>query len=71
MSIYVLFINHNNNNRYQIPIALVGLISCLALWDLFRYYAQHLGFHQYPLLRQIFVRFLQCGKSLVLLHFDN
>lgn len=59
----------DDGHRYQIPLALVGLISSLALWDVFRYYGDHLGVDQYPLLRQIFVRIVQCGKCYSILKF--
>lgn len=64
-SLFVLFFACS---LYQIPLALVGLISSLALWDVFRYYGDHLGVDQYPLLRQIFVRMVQCGTAVILFY---
>ena len=44
------------------PIALVGLISCLALWDFFKFSSDKWGLDQYPVIRQCSVRVAQCGE---------
>ncbi|KAJ9537663.1 hypothetical protein OSB04_030396, partial [Centaurea solstitialis] len=46
--------------RYQIPIALVGLVSSLALWDLFAYWGKRWGLDDYPIARECLLRLLQC-----------
>ncbi|KAK2968424.1 hypothetical protein RJ640_004430 [Escallonia rubra] len=41
--------------RYQIPLALVGLVSSLALWDAFRVCGERWGIDRHPLIRQTLV----------------
>ncbi|KAF5728293.1 hypothetical protein HS088_TW21G00440 [Tripterygium wilfordii] len=52
---------------YQLPLALVGLLSSLALWDLFRFSSDRWGFDQYPVTRQVLVRTAQCATAVILL----
>lgn len=49
-------------HRYQMPLALVGLMLSLALWDVFKYCGDRWGLERYPILRQTLVRIAQCGK---------
>jgi len=44
------------------PLALIGLISSLALWDVFKFCSDRWGWDRYPVLRQVMVRTAQCGK---------
>ncbi|KAJ0021469.1 hypothetical protein Pint_31766 [Pistacia integerrima] len=47
---------------YQMPLALLGLISSLAIWDLFKFYSDKWKFDRYPLIRQVLARIAQCGE---------
>lgn len=49
--------------RYKMPVALVGLILCLALWDFFKFCSHRWGLEQYPLTRQWLIRVAQCGEQ--------
>jgi hypothetical protein len=53
------------------PLALVGLISCLALWDAFKFCSERWGLDQYPVFRQCLVRIAQCGMLSALLSLDS
>ncbi|XP_057457231.1 PRA1 family protein H [Lotus japonicus] len=55
---------------YKMPLALVGLISCLALWDFFKYCSDRWGLDQYPLIRQCLLRIAQCATAVILI-FSN
>lgn len=55
-----------DDGRYQLPIALFGLISCLALWDVFKLSVDWWGLDRYPLSRQILIRIAQCGELLII-----
>ncbi|KAJ7948683.1 PRA1 family protein [Quillaja saponaria] len=55
---------------YKMPLALVGLISCLALWDVFKFLIDGWRLDQYPVIRQCFVRIAQCGTAVILI-FSN
>ncbi|XP_074370323.1 PRA1 family protein H isoform X2 [Apium graveolens] len=48
-SLFVLFFACS---LYQMPLALFGLISCMALWDVFRCYGNRWGLDEYPVLNQ-------------------
>ena len=50
--------------RYKMPVALVGLVLCVALWDFFKFCSHRWGLEQYPLTRQILIRVVQCGEQL-------
>lgn len=49
------------------PIALFGLIACLALWDVFKFCSNKWEMDRYPLTRQCLVRAGQCGELSVVL----
>lgn len=51
---------------YQMPLALVGLISCFALWDLFKYCSNKWGLDQFPVTCQCVVRAVQCAGAVIL-----
>ncbi|XP_057965420.1 PRA1 family protein H isoform X2 [Malania oleifera] len=55
---------------YQMPLALVGLLSGLALWDAFRLCSDRWGLHQYPAVRQSLIRIIQCA-TIIILFFSN
>ncbi|XP_061358216.1 PRA1 family protein H [Gastrolobium bilobum] len=55
---------------YKMPLALVGLISCLALWDFFKFSSDKWGLDQYPLTRQCLLRIAQCATAVILI-FSN
>ncbi|CAI9088707.1 OLC1v1023116C4 [Oldenlandia corymbosa var. corymbosa] len=61
-SLFILFLACS---LYQMPIALVGLLLSLALWDGFKYCGDHWKLDQRPVLRQTLVRVAQCGKLLM------
>lgn len=44
------------------PIALVGLLTSLALWDAFKFCSERWGLDQYPVVRQCLIRVAQCGE---------
>ncbi|PNX76120.1 PRA1 family protein h-like [Trifolium pratense] len=56
------FSNIAYGNRYKMPLALVGLISCLALWDFFKFCSDRWGLDQYPVVRQCLLRIAQLGE---------
>ncbi|XP_027127227.1 PRA1 family protein H-like [Coffea arabica] len=66
-SLFILFFACS---LYQMPLALVGLIVCLALWDVFRYCGDRWQLDQYPVFRQTLVRIAQCATA-VILFFSN
>ncbi|KAJ0011345.1 hypothetical protein Pint_32922 [Pistacia integerrima] len=49
-------------NWYQMPLAFLGLISSLAIWDLFKFCSDKWKFDRYPVIRQVLVRIAQCGE---------
>ncbi|XP_030928228.1 PRA1 family protein H [Quercus lobata] len=53
---------------YQMPLALVGLISCLALWDVFKFCADKWGLDHHPVVRQCLVRIAQCVTAVILIY---
>ncbi|KAL1299558.1 hypothetical protein HN51_044110 [Arachis hypogaea] len=53
---------------YQMPIALVGLISCLAIWDFFKYFNDRWQLDQYPITRQCLLRLAQCVTAVILIY---
>ncbi|KGN55111.1 PRA1 family protein H [Cucumis sativus] len=55
---------------YQMPLALLGLISCLALWDIVKFCCDRWGLDKYPVLWQCLVRIAQCATVIILL-FSN
>ncbi|KAK4439167.1 PRA1 family protein H [Sesamum alatum] len=52
---------------YQLPLALTGLISCLALWDVFKFSGDRWGLDRYPIIRQTLIRIAQCATAVILL----
>ncbi|KAJ0751064.1 putative prenylated rab acceptor P [Helianthus annuus] len=52
--------------RYQIPIALAGLASSLALWDLFAYCSKRWGLDNHLITRERLLRLLQCATAVVI-----
>ncbi|KAI4321848.1 hypothetical protein MLD38_035181 [Melastoma candidum] len=52
---------------YQMPVALVGVLSSLALWDLFRMGSDKLGLDHRPVFRQLLVRAAQIGTAVLLI----
>ncbi|CAL1373381.1 unnamed protein product [Linum trigynum] len=57
-----LFIVFFACSLYQMPLALIGLISCLAVWDMFKFSNERWEWDRYPVLRQVLVRAAQCGE---------
>ncbi|KAK7244234.1 hypothetical protein RIF29_39053 [Crotalaria pallida] len=53
---------------YKMPIALVGLISCLALWDFFKFFSDRWGLDKYPVTRQCLLRLAQCATAVILVY---
>ncbi|XP_042028381.1 PRA1 family protein H-like, partial [Salvia splendens] len=51
---------------YQLPLALFGLLSCLALWDAFRFSGDRWRLDGYPLLREALIRTAQCLAAVIL-----
>ncbi|KAG8386345.1 hypothetical protein BUALT_Bualt03G0139200 [Buddleja alternifolia] len=51
---------------YQLPKALFGLISCLALWDAFKFSGDRWRLDRYPLIRQTLIRIAQCVSAVIL-----
>ncbi|KAA8526812.1 hypothetical protein F0562_008959 [Nyssa sinensis] len=62
-SLFILFFACS---LYQLPLALVGLISSLALWDVFRFSADRWGLDRYPVIRQTLVRIAQCATAVIM-----
>ena len=48
------------------PLALLGLVSCLALWDIVKFCGDRWGLDKYPVVWQCLVRIAQCGKLLTI-----
>ncbi|KAG8492285.1 hypothetical protein CXB51_009805 [Gossypium anomalum] len=63
-SLFILFFACS---LYQLPLALVGLISSLALWDSFRFFSDKWGLDRFPVTEMILVRFVQCVTAIILL----
>ncbi|KAK9131854.1 hypothetical protein Scep_011382 [Stephania cephalantha] len=61
-----LFIVFFACSLYQIPVALLGSISSLALWDLFRLGCEKWGLDGYPSSRQLLIRLVQCATAVIL-----
>ncbi|KAH0710345.1 hypothetical protein KY284_011772 [Solanum tuberosum] len=62
-SLFVLFFACS---LYQKLFALVGLISCLALWDVLKLCGDRWGLEQRPVIKQSLIRIAQCGESIFL-----
>ncbi|XVE80100.1 hypothetical protein DITRI_Ditri14bG0112400 [Diplodiscus trichospermus] len=52
---------------YQLPLALVGLISSLALWDIFRFFSDKWGLDRFPLTHLFLIRIAQCATAVILI----
>ncbi|XP_022876455.1 PRA1 family protein H-like isoform X2 [Olea europaea var. sylvestris] len=61
---------HENVKRYQLPLALVGLISCLSLWDVFKFCADRWELYKHPSLRQTLLHIAQCATAIILFFFN-
>ncbi|CAA3024166.1 PRA1 family H [Olea europaea subsp. europaea] len=66
----LLFIVFLACSLYQLPLALIGLISCLALWDIFKFCADRWELYRRPYLRQTLLHIAQCATA-VILFFSN
>ncbi|GLT69697.1 hypothetical protein SLA2020_418280 [Shorea laevis] len=64
ISLFILFFACS---LYQMPLALVGLISSLALWDIFRFCSERWGLDCHPMTRQILVLTAQCATAILLI----
>ncbi|KAH0736016.1 hypothetical protein KY285_011723 [Solanum tuberosum] len=62
-SLFVLFFACS---LYQKLFALVGLISCLALWDVLKLCGDRWGLEQRQVIKQSLIRIAQCGESIFL-----
>lgn len=64
-SLFILFFGCT---LYQMPVALFGLISCLALWDVFKFCSEKWGLDRYPVTRECVVRLSQCVGAVILMY---
>ncbi|KAJ8527731.1 hypothetical protein K7X08_015182 [Anisodus acutangulus] len=62
-SLFVLFFACS---LYQKLLALVGLISCLALWDVLKLCGECWGLEQRPVIKQSLIRIAQCVTAVIL-----
>lgn len=62
-SLFVLFFACS---LYQKLFALVGLISCLALWDVLKLCGDRWGLEQRPVIKQSLFRIAQCATAVIL-----
>lgn len=62
-SLFVLFFACS---LYQKLFALVGLISCLALWDVLKLCGDRWGLEQRPIIKQSLIRIAQCATAVIL-----
>ncbi|XP_015061375.1 PRA1 family protein H [Solanum pennellii] len=62
-SLFVLFFACS---LYQKLLALVGLISCLALWDVLKLCGDRWGLEQRPVIKQSLIRISQCATAVIL-----
>lgn len=62
-SLFVLFFACS---LYQKLLALVGLISCLALWDVLKLCGDRWGLVQRPVIKQSLIRIAQCATAVIL-----
>ncbi|KAL8242641.1 hypothetical protein R6Q59_012943 [Mikania micrantha] len=63
---FTLFIVFFACSLYQLPIALVGLVLSLALWDLFAYCGKRWGLDNHPVSRECLLRLVQCATAVVI-----
>ncbi|KAL5081603.1 hypothetical protein RYX36_010024 [Vicia faba] len=64
-----LFVVFFASSLYKMPFALVGLISCFALWDFFNFFSERWGLDQYPVIRQCLLRIAQFATAVILIFF--
>ncbi|KAK9688872.1 hypothetical protein RND81_09G017600 [Saponaria officinalis] len=62
----VLFLVFFACSLYQMPLALIGLLSCLAVWELFRYCDARWALERFPSSRQVLIRVGQCAVAAIL-----
>ncbi|KAK6934237.1 Prenylated rab acceptor PRA1 [Dillenia turbinata] len=62
----VLFIVFFACSLYQMPLALLGLISTLALWDMFKFSGDRWGLDKYPTFKSSLIRLAQCATAVIL-----
>ncbi|XP_004251864.1 PRA1 family protein H [Solanum lycopersicum] len=62
-SLFVLFFACS---LYQKLFALVGLISCLALWDVLKLCGDRWGLEHRPVIKQSLIRIAQCATAVIL-----
>ncbi|XP_049405590.1 PRA1 family protein H [Solanum stenotomum] len=62
-SLFVLFFACS---LYQKLLALVGLISCLALWDVLKLCGDRWGLEHHPVIKQSLIRISQCATAVIL-----
>ncbi|KAJ8561038.1 hypothetical protein K7X08_027228 [Anisodus acutangulus] len=62
-SLFVLFFACS---LYQKLLALVGLISCLALWDVLKLCGDRWGLEERPVIKQSLIRIAQCATAVIL-----
>ncbi|XP_028796817.1 PRA1 family protein H isoform X2 [Neltuma alba] len=55
---------------YKMPVPLFGLISCLALWEFFKFCSDRWGLAKYPVTRLCLIRVVQCATAIVLIFFN-
>lgn len=51
---------------YQMPLALVGLVSCLAMWEVFKFCDNRWSLDRFSAIRQVVIRIAQCAVAVVL-----
>ncbi|KNA04976.1 hypothetical protein SOVF_194660 [Spinacia oleracea] len=51
---------------YQMPLALVGLVSCLAMWELFRFCDNRWALDRFSAIRPVVIRIAQFGVAVIL-----
>lgn len=69
--LFLNFVFDVHGFRYQMPLALIGLLSCLALWDVFKFCSDRWGLDHYPVIQQCLVRIAQCGTLSNLLSLES
>ncbi|XP_057531236.1 PRA1 family protein H [Amaranthus tricolor] len=52
---------------YQLPLALLGLLSCLAIWEVFKFCDDRWALNRFSPLREVLIRIAQCAVAVILL----
>ncbi|KAJ6886811.1 hypothetical protein NC651_027231 [Populus alba x Populus x berolinensis] len=52
---------------YQMPLALIGMISSLVLWDIFKFCSDRWRWDRYLVIQQVIVRATQCVAAVILI----